>query len=30
VSTRARDSRAQWRPADPGGTVTFTEEEHTS
>jgi len=30
VSTRAHDSRAQWWPADPAGTLTFTEQEHTS
>ena len=30
VSTPEQDSRAQWRPADPAGTLTFTEQEHTS
>jgi hypothetical protein len=30
VSARARDSRAQWRPADPAGTLTLTKEEHPS
>ena len=30
VSTPEQDSRAQWRPADPAGTLTFTGEEHTS
>ena len=30
VSSRARHSREQWRPADPAGTLTFTGEEHTS
>jgi len=30
MSTPAPDSRAQWRPADPAGTLTLTEEEHTS
>ena len=30
VSARAPKGRAQRRPADPAGTLTFTSEEHTS